>query len=670
MRPRRDPVPRAKEAWWWLGGLLTLGIVGGAVVAAGIALWENIDIRQLAPALQETSASVPGAPMQAPSAKAATPFGVVLLESGRNAGYFPDSTFYPGQLRRWARVTAAAGGVVRTVSDVDGLRGVGADEVLLMPEAPCLSPDELAVVRRHLARGGSVVTNWAFGVRDGACEWRGWQALLDLTGAEAIREISGRDALFFTVSGGLPGSPGIDPGSRVELRPDPAIALRMPGARIYWSDWALNPDPDSEGAGADVAVSTTTTPQGGRVTWFGVRHGQAVTAVDSVRLERVLENGIRWAGGSPHAAASPWPGAAQAALVFAVDVEGRDAGVNARDVATMFRLEELPVSFYVVSRLVQDDERLAEALTSAGEVGTQTVDHAPLAGLTRQDQTIRLRRSYADVEEWTGTPSTGLHPPEESVDAYTLEAWARAGGSYVLASNEARAASPEVHETEHGPVVLVPRLVKDDYTVIVRDVTLRSQRLADALVAGTRKIRAIGGLAVVAGHTQIIESGPRLEAVRTVADSVRGQGGWWTAEAREVADWWLDRSRVGLRWAPAAMAAEGGIQRAMEEDLLVWIGEEPGVGEGAGDRSEAVDRFAADDDGEGLRIDELWVDVVAPTLPQEAIPLVDGVSVDFIETDWGMRVRVGTVRAGEARRVSFVTVDEETVIETEQDGAA
>lgn len=651
MRPRRDPVPRAKDAWWWLGGIFTLGLVGGGIVVAGIALWENIDIRQLAPSLQDAPVATPYPEMPAPSAMASERFTAVLFDSPANRSYFQDSTFYAKQIARWVELTAGVGGEVRSVSDADGLRSVAPDEVLLLPEAPCISSGELAAIDRHLDRGGSVVANWALGVRDGSCGWRGWQVLTNVTGAEAIRELTDREALFLTVPGGLPTSPGIDPGMRVELRPDPAIALRMSGPRIYWSDWALNPAPDTEGVGADVAVSTTTTSAGGRVTWFGVRTGQGATPADSARLVRVLENGIRWAGGVPHAAPAPWPAAAQTALTFALDVEGEDASVNARDVAAMFDLENLPISFYVVSGLVQDDDALSEALRAVGEVGTQTVDHSPLVGLTRQDQTIRLRRSWNDIERWTGIGPAGLHPPEESVDSVTLGAWRRVGGRYVLANNEARSASPEIHETESGPMVLLPRLLKDDYSVIVRDVTLRSQRLAEAYLAGVRKMRAIGGLAVIAGHTQIIAPGPRLEAVRTVADSVRTQNGWWMAQGRDVAAWWLDRSRVVLAWegseSPAAgemtaVLAADGLARALSQDLVVsWTAE----GSGDGDEDRRVDEA----------IVGLWIDVVAPALPEGTLPLVDGSSVDFIEESWGMRIGVGTMRDGASKRISFVT---------------
>jgi peptidoglycan/xylan/chitin deacetylase (PgdA/CDA1 family) len=601
-----------------LGGLLTLGILGGAVVAAGVALWENIDVRQLTPGLAEAPPPVPDAEPPLPAAVAPGAFSAVVLRTEANASYFPDATYYDTEIAIWRDLLEGIGGTVREARTAEELAQTTPDDLMVLPEAPCLSPEELAAVGAHLRSGGSIATNWALGVRDGACEWRGWSTLLDVTGAEDIREIPSREGLFLTVPSGLPVSPGIDPGTRIELRPDPALALRMEGARVYWSDWALNPAPDPEGAAADVAVATVRTEEGGRVTWFGLRARQAVTPVDSVHVHRLLENGLLWAAGTPVASASPWPDAARGALVFVLDVEGRESFVNARDAAAAFRSEDLPISFFAVSQLVDGDEQLARDLASAGEIGTQTVDHTPLAGLTRQDQTVRLRRSWRDIESWVGAGPAGLRPPEEAFDATTLEAWADAGGRYVLAGNEARTGAPEVHHTASGPVVLVPRLIKDDYSIVVRDARLRARSLGEAFVAGIDKMRAIGGLAVVAGHTQIIVDGPRLEAFRTVADSARARGGWWIARADQVADWWLARSRLDLRWEDAEGTPE----------LLVSL-------------------------GSGVAMDDLWIDVVLPTVEDGAIPYVDGVSVEYEPEVWGMRTRVGSLGAGEVRRLSF-----------------
>jgi hypothetical protein len=42
-------------------------------------------------------------------------------------------------------------------------------------------------------------------------------------------------------------------------------------------------------------------------------------------------------------------------------------------------------------------------------------------------------------------------------------------------------------------------------------------------------------------------------------------------------------------------------------------------------------------------------------MTDEVVPLVDGVSVDFLEESWGVRVRVGTLGPDEVRRITLAT---------------
>ena len=104
---------------------------------------------------------------------------------------------------------------------------------------------------------------------------------------------------------------------------------------------------------------------------------------------------------------------------------------NALGVAQLLERERLPGSFFAVTQIVAEDEDLARALALAGELGSQTASHIPLAGLTAQDQTLRLRRSWAHIEDWTGSGPLGLRPPEDAFDATTLRAWRQAGGMYL-----------------------------------------------------------------------------------------------------------------------------------------------------------------------------------------------------------------------------------------------
>jgi peptidoglycan/xylan/chitin deacetylase (PgdA/CDA1 family) len=630
MRPRRDPVPRARDAWGWLGGTALLGILGAGVVAAAIVLWENIDMRRLLPQLAVAAPPLPVPEPTAAPARDGVSFEAVLFESSRNRAYFPDSTYYGSTLADWEILLREAGGAVRRARRAAEVRALGPTDVLVLVEAPCLSNDEVTAVRTHLRRGGSVVANWAVGARDAQCAWRGWAAVAELTGAEDVREIPSREGLFLTVPAGVAMSPGLAPGTRIELRPDPSLALRMAGPRVYWSDWALNPRPDESGGGADVAAAATHSAAGGRVAWFGLRLGQAVTPMDSLRLRRMMLNGVSWAAGVPFAAAAPWPEGARAALVVALDVE--DEARNALATAELLRERGLEGSFYVVSQLVQSDPELAAALAAAGEVGSQTTDHTPVGGLTPQDQRVRLRRSWIDVEQWTGRGPDGLHPPEESFDASTLAAWAAAGGTYLLATNEARSGSPEIHRTGEATVVVLPRLLKDDYNIIVQDRVIRAPSLGQAYLAGMRKLRAIGGLAVVAGHTQIMRPGGRVDALGAVLDSALDEGDWWITPATAVADWWSAREGVSLGFVPA---------QPMEE--------RPGLA--AGDVGDLLVEAHPTRDLAGL-----WVDVVLPHATEGLVPLLDGEPVAFTATSWGMRVPVGILPAGDSRRISFVVV--------------
>jgi len=630
MRPKRDPVPRAKDAWVWLGGIALLGVLGAGVTAAAVALWERIDIRQLVPQLVAAAPSrLPIAEPPAPAAREEGTFGAVVFVSPRNEAFFPEPGYYAAALAGWRSLAAEVGGAVRDATSVDELRRVSPGDVLVLVEAPCLSGEEVEAVRGHLRAGGGVVANWALGARDEACAWVGWQTVTELTGAEDVRELPARQGLFMTLPGGVPLAAGLDPGARVELRPDPSLALRVPGPRVYWSDWALNPAPDEEGGGADAAAVTARTPEGGRIAWFGFRQGQAVTPTDSLRLRRMFENGFLWAAGRATAVPATWPEAERAALMITLDVE--DQAANAGPMANMLRERDIPATFYVVSQLVQSDSALARTLSAAGEVGSQTTDHAPLFGLTTQDQRFRLRRSWGEVEAWTGVPPAGLHPPEETFDANTIEAWQLAGGQYIVASNDGRSASPEIHPTSDGSVVLLPRILRDDYNLIVQERVIRAASLERELVDDVRKMHAIGGLAIVASHTQIMRPGPRPAAVAAVVDSARAQGDWWMARGADVAEWWLARSSVRLTFVPPEASAYLGdeLEPAPVPDVLVQA---------------APDRGIAD----------LWIDLVLPRASESMRPLVNATTVDFEATDWGMRVPVPALAPGGTARISLV----------------
>ncbi len=179
--------------------------------------------------------------------------------------------------------------------------------------------------------------------------------------------------------------------------------------------------------------------------------------------------------------------------------------------------------------------------------------------------------------------------------------------------------------------------MKDDYNVFVQEGGLRTDRLSEAFLEGAEKLRAIGGLAVVAVHTQIVGAGRRLDAVRIVAEKAVAQGDWWIAEAGEVADWWRAR-RVRVTRSPRVIAPRASTHH--EEDS---VGVHPGP--------RLPDLLVEGPEGEG--ISGLWIDIVLPVGPGRLIPLVDGVPVAYTATGWGIRVPLGHLPAGETRLISL-----------------
>ena len=55
-------------------------------------------------------------------------------------------------------------------------------------------------------------------------------------------------------------------------------------------------------------------------------------------------------------------------------------------------------------------------------------------------------------------------------------------------------------------------------------------------------------------------------------------------------------------------------------------------------------------------LEGLWIDVILPEGVDELMPLMDGVPLPFSTTEWGMRIPVGDLPAGESRTITIQTM--------------
>jgi len=624
MPPRDNPVPRARAALNWLGGLLVLGVLAGLLVAAAAALWQNVDINRLARKAAAVSDAPPPLPVDegGPVAGLDRPVQAVLYVNDATRGYFDDPHHLAAALAEWRRTLGALGWEVDEIGSATELDALPPEILVIAPEAICLTNGEIEAIFRHMRRGGGAVANWAFATRDGACRWRGWETLRDFGGARDVVEYQAGAELFVTVPSGLPVSTGLAPGSRIEFFADGHLGLLTDGPHVYWSDWALNSLSTGGESAADAALAINTTSGGGRAVWFGFRPRQAVSPLDRSRVDRLVRNGLHWAAGLPSVGVSPWPEGRRAGLLIAEDTENGFA--NAASLARLLRDADLPGTFYAVSQMALAHPELADSLSGA-EIGSHTTDHVSTVGLPLAEQQLRLDRSRRELATWSGREVLGLRPPEERFDDATLRAWLRLvpadrGVPYLAAVNGARSAAPEIYRYPEGPIVMLPRLMKDDYNVVVQEGTRRPEHMLAAYLEGMNKMGALGGFAFVSLHTQIAGTPGQIGVVGSVLDTVVAQRElWWTATGADIARWWLDRDAMRLTMDRIPDTAE----------IVVEIQAPRGTG-----------------------AREVWLDVNLPL--EEMIPMEGERRLPYARSEHGIRVPLHPLTAGELRTVRLV----------------
>jgi len=621
MPPKRDPVPRVRSAPQWLGGLFVLGLIGAAVIGGGAVLWENVDVQRMttSAALREPH-SVPMSSLPNLPAHHETEFSAYLYTSQSSGGFYDDVDYYPDILDSWEGLLQDAGARVTRIRNAESVAALGSSDLLVAASAVCLSAEEVAALRGFAERGGGLLLTWATGARDSSCTWQGWNALSTLTEVTDFNTLERRDAVYLTVPSGLPLTAGLGPATRIELRYESQLALATEGPRVYWSDWALNSEPAEETVGMDAAAWLGKTEAGGRIVWFGFRIGHGASEQDEEQLSRLFRNAVWWAAGVPVVELSPWPHGNQSALLLSQDVESQFA--NSANLARVAREKAVPATFFVVSQLGVDYPAIADLLKEVGEVGSHTSDHAVVAGRPLIDQRARLNRTQGELDAWAGTRAVGLRPPEERFDEATLRAWASAGGTYIVGTNESRQGSPEVFDTPDGRIVLLPRIIKNDYNVYVQDGAMRSRRLTEAYLAGMSKINALGALAVVSLRTQVGGEGARVQVVADVIDSARAQGDWWFATGREMTEWWLARWETALGLHEAANG---------QLDIIVRANETRGI-------------------------NGPWLEVFVPGNPEDWTPRYRGELMRHVRTEWSVRIPLVDLGPGDEMSVELAYV--------------
>jgi peptidoglycan/xylan/chitin deacetylase (PgdA/CDA1 family) len=471
--------------------------------------------------------------------EAASAVRIALLRDPASIEFYEDPSAYDLALDSWAEFLVGAGAIVDRVSPAEA--ALGSSRVLLVAATPCLSTEGRRAMQTAGSHGRGVIFTGLTGVRDGGCREIGYGLLAELVNASRADTVAAAPEQYVTIASGSPLSLGIPPGSRLELKSAPHVALRHRGRDAYYSDRDLNPLPADQTTLVDGAIVHEVSADR-RVVYFGFDPATlAERPWEKAMMRLLVRNAVAVAAGIPIASVDAWPGGYTAAAVIAQDVE--DEFENARPALDTLTAAKAPGTFFVVSNLARDHEKLTRAMASAGEVGTHTENHARLGGdveLQRQ----RLGVTQKDLTEMLGRPVRGMRPPEEQFDERSLRAWKEVGGRYVFGANDGRSASPELVEIGNEPFVLIGRVVDDDYLTVRRANIYEPHRLAEDQLRAFAKVKELGGLFVMSYHSNMLARPKTIGALGIVARALKADTTVWLTTAGAVADWWMVRHNL------------------------------------------------------------------------------------------------------------------------------
>lgn len=477
-----------------------------------------------------------------PAPRLAAPVRVAIVRDAANRAFFADASALDASTAAWTRALRDAGAEVRLVRDIAS--GAAEADVLLLTHAPCLGDPARRALDRALADGRGVVITGFSGTRDADCRGTGWGLAATLTGASRVDTLEARDEVYVTLPFGGPLATDIPAGSRLELLVAPHVALRVAGRDGYYSDFHMNPHPAGGAALLDAALAHAE-HGGGRVVYWGFELPHVAPSAWNQALAALLaRNSIAWAAGQALPAVEPWPHGRTAAAVLAQDVE--DLFGNARHALDTLRAAGVRGTYFLVTDLAMNEERLVRDLAEHGEIGTHTDDHRLLGGSDRASQTRRLGATQRHVRSLVGRDAAGLRPPEEQYDDATMVEWVRNGGTYLFGANNARTASPELLTVDGRRLVLLGRVVDDDFATVRRAGLTDPARLSREYLTAYSKVRALGGLYVLSYHSNLLARPELVPALGRVARALRADTSVWLATTGEVASWWSARADVRL----------------------------------------------------------------------------------------------------------------------------
>ena len=481
---------------------------------------------------------------------------VVLYTSPTTRAYFSKiGGNYDTLLTPWKEYFRGRNRDVLEVNDLSKLKGFS-HGVLILPSTVAISEGERTEIAAFRLRGGSVLSTWAAGTRNGNGDWSGWQ-FLETLGVKMLGEVPAEsESRQLILTGESPLSHTHPSGQRIWMSKTSESLLRFKGDRVAgrFMDWARVIDDASRDEGGiiytETALSTTASNR-------AVAFAFSETSWEShpFVMHGLIDDALKWLLRESVVVKSIWPNGKQFAQVIEMDTE--EGFPNALPFANLLRttLDYRP-TFYVLTSVAKEFPDVLSQLSKDFEIAYHGDVHDSFKGQAASLQEQRILNMQEQMKSALlpeAKQITGFRAPTEGYNLITERLLQKYGiRHHAVDPQRTEGRIPEFLKQEGvelvDSIVLLPRSQRDDINLARQN--LNVEQTTKALIDDFDLAMRTGALAWLSVHSQNFKPDDILfKATPTFLEHVKkNKETMWLATAGQVNDWWRERDRFKVSY--------------------------------------------------------------------------------------------------------------------------
>ena len=431
--------------------------------------------------------------------------------------------------------------------------------VLILPSASSLSAEERTEIEIYRAKGGSVLSTWATGTRNGKGEWQGWQ-LLESLGVKMLGEIPvTEDARNLTLTGESPISYTLLAGQRIWMDKTSEPLLRVKGDMVAarFMDYARTIDDTRRNEGAVVYSEAATGLN--RTAYFAF--AESSWESHPLAVYDLIDNTIKWLQREPALVRGSWPNGKSAAQIIEMDTE--QGFPNAVPFAAMMKALDYRATFYVLTSVGKLFPDVLTKLARDFEVGFHADVHDSFKDQPAKIQEQRIQNMKAEMASVVPDISrmTGFRAPTEGYNSTTELLLQKAGIRHHTADPARTEGRLPIFAKQEGianddALIILPRTQRDDINLTKQN--LSAEQTQTELIDDFDLAVDTGALGLLSVHSQNFEPDSILtKAMPGFLAHLKTRGSQvWLASAGQVADWWRVRDHFKLSYGNSGKRVE------------------------------------------------------------------------------------------------------------------